>query len=188
MCGQEKDIIAQSLVGGRTKSCGCKKKTMVSESVYKHGGIDDRLYQVWAGIKARCNNKNHTRYKNYGGRGISMCDEWANSYATFKEWAVENGYDPTAQYGKCTIDRIDNNGNYEPTNCRWTGMDIQNKNKRPRQNITRITYGGLSLSIIEWSKKTGVSSGAIRERLRRGWSASDTLTIPMQQKRKVAKQ
>lgn len=91
---------------------------------------NERLYNVWNSMKSRCYNPNVASYKNYGGRGIEVCDEWAHNFPTFQKWAIENGYDPDAPYGECTIDRIDVNGNYEPSNCRWVSMDVQRYNKR----------------------------------------------------------
>lgn len=91
---------------------------------------DDRLYVVWGSMKARCNNPHNPAYKNYGGRGIKICTEWNNNFCAFKAWALANGYDYDAPYGQCTIDRIDNDKGYEPSNCRWVSMKVQSKNKR----------------------------------------------------------
>lgn len=88
------------------------------------------MYKVWAGMKGRCNNPKSKDYSHYGGRGITVCDAWDESFDAFKTWSEENGYDETAAYGECTIDRIDVNGNYEPGNCRWVSMAEQNRNKR----------------------------------------------------------
>ena len=121
------------LNSGKTKSCGCLRDDMIAEVNKKHGkagvGKKSRLYNVWVGMRQRCNDKNHTSYHNYGGRGISVCPEW-DDFETFESWALVNGYDPDAEYGKCTLDRIDVNGNYEPGNCRWISMSEQNKNKQ----------------------------------------------------------
>ena len=95
-----------------------------------HGGINDRLYEVWGSMKKRCNNPNDKSYKNYGGRGIKVCKEWNENYLSFKKWAYKNGYDENAPHGECTIDRINVNGNYEPNNCRWISNAEQQKNKR----------------------------------------------------------
>ena len=112
-----------------TRSCGCIKKELNKTRGIKHNQTKTRIYKIWASIKRRCNNKND---KYYGGRGITMCEEWQKEPLKFIEWAYANGYDENAKTGECTIDRIDVNGNYEPNNCRWVSMSVQNKNRRKR--------------------------------------------------------
>jgi hypothetical protein len=129
-CGNKKIIRATNLKQG-TQSCGClllEVKKMNRTVAFDH----KRLYNVWAGIKTRCYNANHPRYNDWGGRGITMCEEWKNSFGNFYNWAMANGYDEHAERGQCTLDRIDNDGNYEPLNCRWIGMKEQctNRNRR----------------------------------------------------------
>ena len=122
-CGKiTEPIMGGNLRSGHTKSCGCKKT--------KHGKYNTRLYQVWHGMKKRCHCKTDQAYKNYGGRGITVCDEWKNDFSSFEKWAFANGYDETAKQGECTLDRIDVNGNYEPSNCRWVDMKTQQNNRR----------------------------------------------------------
>ena len=129
-CGNEKIVRGSDLTTRKTSSCGCyrKEKTSVTHTI--HGGKNSRLYAVWCDIKQRCNNSNNPIYKYYGERGIKLCEEWTNDFNVFREWAIKNGYDENAKRGKCTIDRIDVNGNYEPSNCRWVSMAEQNLNKR----------------------------------------------------------
>lgn len=124
-CGNTSVVRADSLMGGKTTSCGC----YLRERQIKHGGYKDRLYHVWHNMKDRCERPKNTNYKNYGGRGIKVCDEW-REYANFREWAYANGYDENAPFGDCTLDREDVNGNYEPSNCRWVDLKVQENNRR----------------------------------------------------------
>lgn len=128
-CGNETIVYAKELRSGNTKSCGCLRNNNIAQVNKTHGKSHTRLYNVWAGMRQRCNDPEHKSYKNYGGRGISVCEEW-NDYEIFEKWAYENGYNPAADYSDCTLDRIDVNGNYSPQNCRWTDAKTQASNKR----------------------------------------------------------
>lgn len=131
-CGKVTEVPYRYLHSGNTKSCGCLKDEKLRTNGHKHGGSDKRLYTVWAGMKQRCTNKSHKSYKDYGGRGISYCEEWED-FAVFEKWSMENGYDPDAMFGKCTLDRIDVNGDYTPSNCRWVDLSTQANNRRTRK-------------------------------------------------------
>lgn len=127
-CGQLM-VVPTSLFSYK-KQCNCGH---VKKEVQKHCS-KWRLYRVWCNMKARCENPSRKDYRYYGGRGIKMCDEWSKNYSSFNEWVYNNGYDPDAPFGKCTIDRIDVNGDYCPENCRWVDMSVQSSNKRPRKS------------------------------------------------------
>lgn len=174
-CGKETIVAEYALICGGTKSCGCWKIEMFVERATTHGKSKTRLYNIYKSMKARCYNPNTSRYDIYGGRGIKVCDEWRINYQSFYDWAMANGYDETAPRGACTIDRIDVNGNYEPSNCRWISSSTQSLNKR---NNHLITYNGETLSLSEWEKKTGIRGTTIRFRITNGWDIEKALTIP----------
>ena len=128
-CGKTKNVLSYQLTTGRVRSCGCYKDEISKQVNTKHGDLESRLYKVWKYMRRRCNNPNCNEYKYYGAKGVKVCEEWSD-YRNFKKWAIENGYDENAPFGKCTIDRINPYGDYEPDNCRWVDMKIQCLNKR----------------------------------------------------------
>lgn len=132
-CGNNVSISSRDLTSGHTKSCGCYQKEKISEVRFIHGDRDARLYKVWQTMKRRCENPSCKSYKWYGAKGVVVCKEW-HDYTVFKAWALSSGYDETAKVGDCTIDRINPYGNYEPSNCRWVSMKVQNRNKRSKEN------------------------------------------------------
>lgn len=133
----------------------------------KHGLTNTRLYNVWQNIKRRCYTKTNPSYKYYGGCGIKMCKEWHKSFCAFYEWAMENGYNEHASKGTCTIDRINFNGDYEPSNCRWISMKEQTINRRANRFIE---YNGEIHCLVEWVRILGFNYSTLLYRLRRGWS------------------
>lgn len=134
----------------------------------KHGYKYTRIYNIWGLMKNRCYCPTSNNYKNYGGRGIKICDEWKNNFIAFKDWAYANGYNE-----KLTIDRIDNNGNYEPSNCRWITNLEQQFNKR---NNHLITYNGKTQTLSQWAKELEISREVIEQRLKRKLPIEKVLT------------
>lgn len=132
-CGTIRPVLQHSLVTGRSKSCGCYSRDKTHQLHTKHGMSTTRIYGIWNSMKGRCLNHNDQDYPNYGGRGISVCDEWLNSFEEFYKWAIRNGYQEEKTdkgVNILTLDRIDVNGDYEPTNCRFVTNSVQAKNKR----------------------------------------------------------
>lgn len=130
-CGRVTEARGADLKRGFTKSCGCIRHELPKERA-THGGTGTRLYRIWQAMRDRTSNPSASRYAYYGGRGISVCPEWQD-FTTFRDWAVSNGYAP-----ELSIDRIDNNGNYEPDNCRWATQQMQVKNRRTKAEMQRM--------------------------------------------------
>lgn len=131
-----------------------------------------RLYGIWSGMKGRCQNPHRPKYKIYGARGISVCDEWQH-FRNFYEWAMANGYQEDL-----TIERNNNDGDYCPENCRWATMLEQNHN---RSCTLKATYAGETHTLQEWSRITGIDYYTLRLRVKRGWSIEKALTVPLKQ-------
>ena len=177
-CGNEKTIALQHLKNG-TKSCGCLTKEIAQERGYKsrigdrtrkHGDFGTKLYNVWAGMKRRCNNGKALHYEDYGGRGIIVCDEW-HDYLNFKEWSLNNGYEEGF-----SLDRIDVNGDYEPSNCRWATW-VQQQNNR-RHNL-KFNYDGKEYTLRQLSNMTGIKYRTLLGRYQRGWTIEQMLDTAM---------
>ncbi len=173
-CGNEK-ITSLKYLGKGTSSCGCYSEEVHDRVRTKHGKRYSRIYGVYVSMIRRCNAPTAHEYSNYGGRGIKVCDEWQD-FETFEKWAMENGYDPDAKHGRCTLDRIDTNGNYEPSNCRWTTMKSQQRNRR---NNVLLTYNGETHCMSEWAELIGIPYGTFQKRIASGWSVERAITAPL---------
>jgi hypothetical protein len=164
-CGSETVVDTNNLEHGKTKSCGCLQREYVVAKLTTHGMSGSKEHMIYRGMKSRCENQNSSDYPNYGGRGIGICDRWQK---------LENFY---ADMGKCpkgmTLDRIDNDGDYKPGNCKWATRRQQANNKR---NNRFIEYNGKRLTLAQWSRRAGISPAVIRSRIYRGWPIERALT------------
>lgn len=168
-CGNKKVVSAQDVKAGKTKSCGCYHDECIAKRArkFEHGVYENRrLYRIYNGVKRRCYTKTEARYKDYGGRGITMCDEWLNEdcgFDKFVEWAISNGYGDDL-----TLERKDVNGNYSPENCEWITLSDQTKNKR---ETLWVDYHGEHIRLIELCKREGVLYDTVHDRIyRRKWT------------------
>lgn len=172
-CGNKKVVVGTELKRGKVKSCGCMSRRI--NGLYK-----SRLYEIHHMMMCRCYTESTTGYEYYGGRGISVCEEWRNKengFINFYNWSIENGYSDDL-----TIDRIDVNGDYEPSNCRWITIQEQQNNKR---NNHIISLNGEEHTISEWSRITGTNKETIEARVNRyGYTDEEALMLPIRGKRK----
>lgn len=172
-CGNSVVIKAENLRSGNTKSCGCLEKEINKEKSTKHGMTHNRLYNVWQGMKLRCYDKNHKAYKNYGGRGITVCDEWLHDFQAFYDWSMSNGYDENAPHGQCTIDRKDNNKGYSPENCQWVTMKEQQMNKR---NNYIVSYKGQDVPLSAVAEQEKIDRDTLASRLKKGMTIEEAIS------------
>ena len=172
-CGNERAIPVGNLVQHLSSNCGCKRASQVASRNRTHGLSDSPLYRIWAGIKDRCLRERNASFPNYGGRGITVCDAWRDDFVAFREWAVANGYEPALE-----IDRVDNDGDYEPTNCRWV---TRSQNQRNTRRNPRIAAFGESKGIQEWGvdARCVVTPKVLQERLITGWPPALAITEPV---------
>ena len=165
-CGKNIEVSAANLVNNNTKSCGCLQKDMVSKSNTTHGLTNISEYGIWGNILYRCINSNSRDYSNYGGRGIRVCDRWINSFENF---LADMSYRPSPDH---SIDRIDNDGNYEPGNCRWATAKEQANNK---SNNVRYNYKGKDYTEAQIAKEFNINRMTFRQRVARGWSIEEAI-------------
>lgn len=173
-CGNQRVVLPYHLVTGHTTSCGCYKGELRSQKnkteKTTHGGRHERLYGIWHGMKQRCYDKNNKDYPKWGGRGIKICDEWKNDYASFRSWSVDNGYNDSL-----TIDRIDSEKGYDPSNCRWVDFHTQATN---RKNIRSYVLNGEEKNLKELADEYGIQYGTLYRRIKSGWGLEDALKAP----------
>lgn len=182
-CGNITIVSTSNLRANRILSCGCLKLQRLLERSTTHNQRHTHLYEVWKSLRQRCNNPKHASYYNYGGRGIAVCDEWNKSFQAFYDWSYANGYSTENQKDeklKLTIDRINNDGNYEPSNCRWVDRKTQARNMRTTKFIT---FKGQTKSIPEWCELYGINRNSFDVRIKCGWSIEDALTKPIKKKK-----
>lgn len=165
-CGTMKVVRGKTLLSGKSKSCGCLRKELLSTRASKHYGFGTRLYTIWNSMRQRCNNPNHRAYDNYGGRGIKICSEW-DDYNAFRNWALVNGYDENAPRGEYTLDRLNVNDGYSPSNCRWANMREQAVNKR---DSIIVTYNGESHPLTVWAEILGINYQTLWKQYKQGKS------------------
>lgn len=167
-CGNTTTVKLYLLRRGETKSCGCKKRNHLIDMNTSHGMSRSKLSAVWQAMKQRCLNSENQNFPYYGGRGIGICDDWIQPEAFFK-WAQENGYREGL-----SLERINVDGNYEPSNCKWVTMKVQNRNKRDN-NV--IEFRGERLCMQDWANRLGIERCTLDKRLK-NWSLEKALTTP----------
>ncbi len=167
-CGATKAIPIHPLTHGNTVSCGCFKRGFAIRMNTTHGGASDPAYHCWHSMIYRCGSSTYHGYHNYGGRGIRVCERWQS----FNAFLEDMGPRPSPRY---SIDRIDNDGNYEPGNCRWATRKQQHRNTRYNR---MITHDGVTKCLTDWAASTGLSISSLRYRLNSGWPTKLALTLP----------
>jgi len=169
-CGKHRVIRGDSITQKHTKSCGCLRDEIVTKRATVHGLCKSRIHAIWGNMLNRCNNKSHGKYKNYGGRGIKVCDRWCKFENFFADMGPDNGLE---------IDRIDNDKGYEPGNCRWV---THRENSFNKSNNRRIEFRGETKCVSEWADVLGVNVNMIYGRLHRGWTTSRALSVQSNKK------
>ena len=171
-CGNECTKSIKALTKAGISSCGCFQKEFntsprINQRSENHLYLKTRLYTIWVDMKRRCFSKNTRAYKWYGLKGIIVCDEWKNRFLNFQKWALENGYDDNM-----TIDRIDSDKNYEPTNCRWVPFEFQNRNKK---NNRKVIFNGIEMCVSEAAKLTGKPYTTLISKLNKGLNIKEAV-------------
>lgn len=165
-CGNICIVQSSNLRAKHVKSCGCLYKEVNRSYMIKHNSLKTKEYKSWECMKSRCFNPNNWRYRHYGGRGITVCDKWKNSFSNFLK---DMGNKPSSKY---SIDRINTNGNYEPSNCRWTTITEQNYNKR---NTVYLEYNNKTQTLKQWADELNIPISLIRNRYYGGLATNKIL-------------
>ena len=175
-CDCEGEIIVSKddLLSKKVRNCGCYPTEKLEYSIPEY--TKDRAFKVWKSIIERCYIPSHKNYRYYGGKGIRVCEEWLNDYFKFKEFLYSNGYDENAPFGQCTVDRIDNNKDYCPENCRIVPMKFQALNKYSNHFIT---YNGKQMTVTEAAELNGLTNSQVFNRLNKGWNMERALHQPL---------
>ncbi len=179
-CGTIRVVAASALRSGNSKSCGCLQREKAAISVRKHhprlrqllrkhGMANTPTHSVWSGMRGRCNRPKHKNYGDYGGRGIRVCERWRK----FENFLADMGERPTAKH---TLERVNNDGNYEPTNCCWALRTTQSRNRRSNR---MVTLDGATKCLAEWAEQYGIGYHIVYRRIERGWTIRDALTTPV---------
>ncbi len=167
-CGTERIVSGNNLTTGKSVSCGCYRSELNSKN--HQLGKDKsrtRIYNCWSNMKRRCYNPNNCMYERYGARGVKVCDEWRTNFQNFYQWSLSNGY-----ADNLTIDRIDTNGNYEPSNCRWITNLEQANNKSTN---CFIEYKGQTLTLAQWSRELNIGYDFLKHRIRNGFTLEEII-------------
>lgn len=175
-CGNETIVFSGHLNDGHTVSCGCFHNEQLSKSMRKHGHttLDGKPrttpeYRAWHGMRQRCKNKNSPRYSYYGQRGITVCERWDS----FQNFLSDMGPNPSRKH---SLERMDTNGNYEPSNCKW-GTSLEQSNNR--RNNRKLEFKGKTMNISQWAREIGLKPERIWDRINNGWTVERTLTTPI---------
>ena len=171
-CGNEVVVRGADLRKGATHSCGCLQRELLGKRNTRHGMRQTRIYNIWGLMVSRCTNPNTPCYNRYGGRGIELCSEWRDNFQAFYDWSIQNGYNDNL-----TIDRINNDKGYSPSNCRWTTRKVQANNTRRNHYLT---YNGEKHTLAEWASAIGINPDTLARRISRGWDTEKAITTPLQ--------
>lgn len=166
-CGTSRIVDGAAMLSGNTKSCGCLKREVSAARSLRHGHYNSKTFRSWAEMKTRCQNVNRERFKHHGGRGIKVCERWQK----FENFYADMGERPPGK----TLDRIDNDGHYEPANCRWATPAEQARNTR---RTVKITINGETKCQSDWSREFGISLSTVRTRVKAGWPWELALATP----------
>lgn len=176
-CGNVVSVYTHNLTRGKSTSCGCYRNELTKERMTTHGlsHKEHRLYRVWDSMRQRCGNPKDSAYKNYGGRGIRVCDEWEDNFLSFRTWAISNGYNDSL-----TIERINVDDDYCPENCKWIPFSEQTSNRRKTKYIT---VDGVTHTVHEWAEIKGINPLTIYSRIySKHWDERDAVTRPVRRR------